>query len=189
MPPKCKFTRTEIVDAALKITRESGYSAVTARSVAATLCASPKVIFSSFASMDALQAEVLCAAENRYQQYLAQDIASGKFPPYKASGMAYIRFATEEKELFKLLFMRDRSAEAALRPTAEYEQILTIIEKNLCIHREAATAFHQLMWIYVHGIATMMATNYLTYDTDTVSALLTDAYEGQKMRYCRKDNA
>ncbi len=25
--------------------------------------------------------------------------------------MAYIRFATEEKELFKLLFMRDRSAE------------------------------------------------------------------------------
>ena len=42
-------------------------------------------------------------------------MAEGKYPPYKASGMAYIRFAKEEKELFKLLFMRDRSDRKSTR--------------------------------------------------------------------------
>ena len=40
-----------------------------------------------------------------YRQYIAEDMSSGEYPPYKASGMAYIRFADEERELFRLLFM------------------------------------------------------------------------------------
>ena len=38
-------------------------------------------------------------------------MSAGQYPPYKASGMAYIRFAREQRELFKLLFMRDRTNE------------------------------------------------------------------------------
>ena len=37
--------------------------------------------------------------------------AATNYPPYKAMGMGYIRFAAEERELFRLLFMRDRSGE------------------------------------------------------------------------------
>lgn len=51
------------------------------------------------------------AANNLYQNYLKEDMTSRKYSPYKASGMAYIRFAKKEKELFKLLFMRDRTHE------------------------------------------------------------------------------
>lgn len=35
---------------------------------------------------------------------------SGEYPPYKASGMAYIDFARREKHLFRLLFMRNPAA-------------------------------------------------------------------------------
>ena len=36
-------------------------------------------------------------------------MSTGKYLPYKANGMVYIRFAREEKELFKLLFMYDHN--------------------------------------------------------------------------------
>ena len=65
-----------------------------------------------------------------YQNYLKEDMASGKYPPYKASGMAYIRFAKEEKELFRLLFMRDRSHES-IEDKEENKPLIELIQQNL----------------------------------------------------------
>ena len=48
MPPKFKFTREEIIQAALDLTRESGIAAVTARGLGAKLGSSVKPIFSLF---------------------------------------------------------------------------------------------------------------------------------------------
>ena len=112
MPRNFMFTKEEIVQAALDLTRERGASAVTARALGQKLGSSSRPIFSYFSSMSEVQVAVLQAAQQLYQRYLAEDMAAGKYPPYKAGGMAYIRFAKEEKELFRLLFMRDRTQEA-----------------------------------------------------------------------------
>jgi len=48
MPPKNKFTRDEIIQAALGIVREDGLAGLTARSLAERLQSSPKVIFGQF---------------------------------------------------------------------------------------------------------------------------------------------
>lgn len=37
-----------------------------------------------------------------YHDFLKEDMAKGEYPSYRASGMSYIRFAKEERELFKL---------------------------------------------------------------------------------------
>lgn len=106
--------------------------------------------------MEEVQGEVILAANRLYQRYLEEDMAAGKYPPYKAGGMAYIRFAKEERELFRLLFMRDRSREA-VDTEAEREAlspILEIIRKNTGLSEEEAYLFHIEMWIYVHGIGT-----------------------------------
>lgn len=52
MPPKFKFTREEIIQAALDLTRESGIAAVTARGLGAKLGSSVKPIFSLFENME-----------------------------------------------------------------------------------------------------------------------------------------
>jgi len=104
MPPKFKFTREEIIQAALDLTRESGIAAVTARGLGAKLGSSVKPIFSLFENMEEVQNEVLKAAENLSQARIRETMESGQYPPYKASGIAYICFAREEKELFKLLY-------------------------------------------------------------------------------------
>ncbi len=126
------------------------------------------------------------AANELYQSYLQKDMAEGKYPPYKASGMAYIRFAKEEKELFKLLFMRDRSGERVGENKEEIRPLLKLIRQNLGLSEEDAYFFHLEMWIYVHGIATMLATSYLELDEEFISRVMTDGYEGMKARYGKR---
>lgn len=182
MPPKCRFTREEIIQAALDLTAEKGVGALTARGLAQRLGSSAKPIFGLFANMEEVQQEVVKAANLRYQEYLRQDMSAGRYPSYKASGMAYIRFAREQKELFKLLFMRDRTHEEKAAGD-ELEALLGLIQKNMGLSRDDAYRFHLEMWIYVHGIATMIATAYLEWDLDFISAALTDAYQGLRLRF------
>ena len=186
MPPKCRFTREEIIQAALDLTAEKGVGALTARGLAQRLGSSAKPIFGLFANMEEVQQEVVKAAKLRYQEYLRQDMSAGRYPPYKASGMAYIRFAREQKELFKLLFMRDRTHEEKAAGD-ELEALLGLIQKNMGLSRDDAYRFHLEMWIYVHGIATMIATAYLEWDMDFISAALTDAYQGLRLRFLPKE--
>ncbi len=186
MPRKFMFTKDEILNAALNLTREKGFSAVTARALGEQLGTSSRPVFSHFENMADVQKAVIAAANEVYHSYLEKDIASGKYPPYKASGMAYIRFAKEEKELFKLLFMRDRSQEEKEKQGGEEEQLIDLVCRQVRISRENAYMFHLEMWVYVHGIATMIATNYLDWDDDFASRALTDVYIGLKCRYENK---
>lgn len=186
MPPKCRFTREEIIQAALDLTAEKGVGALTARGLAQRLGSSAKPVFGLFVNMEEVQQEVMKAANLRYQEYLRQDMSAGRYPPYKASGMAYIRFAREQKELFKLLFMRDRTHEEKAAGD-ELEALLGLIQKNMGLSRDEAYRFHLEMWIYVHGIATMIATAYLEWDMDFISAALTDAYQGLRLRFLPKE--
>lgn len=183
MPPKIRITKSEIIDKAMDLVRKNGEGAINARSIASTLNCSTQPVFSNFATMDDLREAVKDAANALYQTYLQTDMAAGNYPPYKASGMAYVRFAREEKELFKLLFMRDRSKETITNERDSIRPLLEIIQRNLGISEDEAFFFHLEMWIYVHGIATMIATSYLNWDEGMISKLLSDAYTGMKYRY------
>lgn len=183
MPRNFMFTKEEIINAALDLTREKGFDSVTARAMGTKLGTSHRPVFSYFDSMEELKSAVLIAAEEIFQNYLKEDMASGKYPPYKASGMAYIRFAVEEKELFKLLFMRDRTNEDKTKQASEVEMLANLICKQVNISKERAMLFYLEMWTYVHGIATMIATNYYDWSEELCSKTLTDMYQGLKFKY------
>ena len=182
MPPKQRITREMILERSFAMFCREGMEAVNARSVAKALNCSTQPIFSNYQSMEELKKDALAYADRLYQSYLSADMGSGEFPPYKASGMAYIRFAKEEKELFRLLFMRDRTGET-LQEDRNIDGIMELIRQNTGMDEEHARLFHIEMWIYVHGIATMCATSYLDWDKDMISRMLTDAYEGMRLRY------
>jgi AcrR family transcriptional regulator len=183
MPPKCKFTKQEILAAALAITREEGPQGVTARRVGEKLQSSPKVIFSAFPSMEELQRGVRQEARRQYEGFLRESMATGDHPPYKASGMAYIRFAAQERELFKLIFMRDRTQETGDENQEGMAPLLDLIQENTGLSREEAYLFHLEMWVFVHGIAVTVATGYVNWDEAMVSRMLTDCYQGLRKEY------
>ncbi len=183
MPPKTIFTKEQIIEAGFSIVRTKGMDALTARSLAETLGCSTKPIFGLFANMQEVQQAVMAAANACYQNHIANAIASSQALPYKASGLAYIQFARQEQQLFQLLFMRDRSTEAMTEDRAEIRPLLALIQQNLGVDEDTAYRFHLEMWIYVHGFATMIATNYLPWDENFISTSLTDIYQGLCLRY------
>ena len=183
MPPKAKFTKQALIDAAIALIREDGIDALSARNLGTRLCCSSRPIFTLYKSMNELQHDVLIQAYAHYRAYIDKETASQQYPPYKASGMAYIRFAKEEKELFRLLYMRDRTDETIPESDDLENQMETMVQNNTGLSDLDAKLFHLEMWAYVHGIATMFATGFLNLDWELVSRMLTDSYRGLRKQY------
>ncbi len=186
MPRQFRFTKDEIIDASITIVREKGFKAISAREIGKALKSSSKPIFSLFENMEEVNNEIIKRAYTIYTQYIENAMKENKWPKYKASGMAYISFAKEEKELFKLLFMRDRTNEEVEK--LNFSPFTEILEKQLGITKEEAELFHLEMWICVHGIASMIATSFLDLDEETISNILSDNFLGLKNRFLEKKN-
>ena len=183
MPPRVKTTKEEIVNAAVELVRKNGAASLNARTIAAMMQISTQPVFWNFASMNALRIAVVEKADALCRDYIQKEVAQGEYPAYKASGMAYIRFAKEERELFKLLYMRDRSEEnfpESAEITGDMEEI---IRSNTGLHGDEMKMFHLEMWAYVHGIAVMFATGFLDLEWELVSRMLTDSYQGLRKQY------
>lgn len=183
MPPKAKFSREEIIQAALHIIKSSGAQALSARTLSAQLGSSASPIFTVFQNMEEVQQEVLKAARAVYQSCVQEDMEKGMYPPYKGIGMTYIRFAKEERELFRLLFMRDRSKEQESDGKAEMHDIIQLLSSETGLDYETAYRFQTEMVFYIHGIASMVATSYVVLNEEAISSFLTDGFEALKKQY------
>lgn len=104
MPPSVKFTKEEIVNAALQVVREKGAAALTTRQIAAVLGVSTRPIFTYFQNMQQVQEAVRQAAQALYHSYIKKGLE--QVHPFIGLGEQYIRFATQEPELYRLLFYR-----------------------------------------------------------------------------------
>ena len=96
MPPKIRFQKQQIVDAAMNIARTRGIDAVTAREVARELSVSVGPIFTWFETMEQLRVEVYERAKDCYRAYMEKGLAEPI--PFQGLGRQYIRFAKEEPE-------------------------------------------------------------------------------------------
>ena len=186
MAPRVKITRKDIIETALELVRVGGADAVNARSIASKLNCSTQPIFSNFESMEELEEEVGKAAYSLYQGFITRELESQSYPQYKAFGMAYVLFAIEERELFKLLFMRDRTGED-ISPSPDFEESVKIIMASNGVTREVANLMHLEMWICVHGIATMMVTSFFTLKLEEISDIISDMYQSVRSRHVGGD--
>lgn len=183
MPPKAKVTKYAIIQAALGLVRNEGEGALNARRLAAVLGCSTQPVFSNFATMDELRAAVIDAANSIYEGFLERESERTDVLPYKATGLGLIRFAADERELFKYIFMRDRSGEQIGDGREELRPITDMIRRQTGLGEDEAYLFHLEMWVFVHGIAVMIATGYLEWDEQSVSTMLTDVYQGLVCRF------
>lgn len=181
LPPKIQYTKEQIIDAAIEIVRREGLEAVNARSVAKKLGCSTQPVFREFENMAKLKEAILLRAFAMYERRINSSMAATSIK-YKASGIAYIKFAEEEPALFRLLFMRDRNGK-----TDEADKTLDEIIKQIMllmgISKEAAYEFHTQMWIYTHGIAVMAATNYIHFTEAQIDKYLREAFMAFKRRF------
>lgn len=177
MPPKAKFTKEEILSAALDIVRSKGIDALTARLLADALNSSPRPIFTVFAGMDEIVREVILKAKSLYAEYVRRGLTC--VPQFKGVGVQYILFAIEEPKLFQLLFMNERGSVPPLCEVLQliedsFEEILASITNAYGFDRNTALRLYYHMWIYSHGIATLCATKMCSFTAEDISRMLTE---------------
>ena len=171
MPPKVKFQRDEIVRAALNIARTKGLDAVTAREVAGELRVSVGPIFTWFETMEQLREEVCAQAMELYRAYIRRGLAGPI--PFLGVGQQYIRFAREEPELYKLLFLaRPGGAMEALRLSQDLarESLMRIYRMDA----ETADSYFRDLWLVVFSFATLIVTGDCPYTDGEMSAVLSE---------------
>lgn len=185
MPAKKQVSKEEIVKAAQDILRKDGLEAINARNLAKALKCSTQPIYLSFKGMEELKTAVLYSANEVYLQYIQKEMEKSEYPPYKASGMAYIRFAKEEKNLFKVLFMRERT-KLQMEDEKKYSNIwIQGISQKTGFDEETAYKLYMEMWFLGHGIAAMIVTSYFDPDWDVISQMLSDVYLGLVLKYSK----
>ena len=192
MPPKAKFTREEIIDAAFEIVRHEGFEALTARSLGAKLQSSPRPIFTVFNSMEEVMGEVMKKGRRLYESY--EDAGMSGENAFKGSGTGYIRFAQEEPKLFQLFFMREmkevpNTARVLQTIDGYYEKIVNAVEREYGFDRKTAERIYLHMWLYSHGIAVAIATKICTFTEEQISEMLTDVCAGLISKIKREQKA
>ncbi len=175
MPPKVKFQKEEIVDAALNVVRKKGIDAVTAREVAAELRVSPRPIFTWFDTMEKLKTEVYELAKGHYRKYIERGL--DEEIPFLGVWHQYIRFAREEPELYKLLFLTKPSAVSggateAMQFSRELARESLMRIYNMDAH--TADCYFRDLWLVAFSFATLIVTEDCPYTDEEIFAVGTE---------------
>lgn len=173
MPPKPKFTREELIQAALELAREGGLEAIVARNLGKKLDTAASTIFTHFNSVEDIRQAVVDVARELYNGYVEDGLKM--VPPMKGFGVQYIRFAMEESNLYAILFMNKRDDFKYVDfivDEGHYERVITAAEKDFALNRQQAEFLYHNMWAYAHGIAVMSATGVCKFSLEEISQML-----------------
>lgn len=181
MPPKPKFTKEEILDTAFRIVCENGMEALTARELGARLGSSARPIFTVFADMDDLKQAVRVKAKERFDAYMK--IAEAYTPAYKKRGMQWVKFASENPKLFRLLFMNSAQKAESFEEAVQImpfgmEDDIRIIMRDYHASREQAGHLFQQMWTYTYGLCVLCAARVCTFSDEEIALRLGEIFRG-----------
>lgn len=180
MPPKPKFTKDEIVQAALEVVSQKGVEALTAKELGDALGSSARPIFTVFRSMKEVQDEVRAAAMRRFERFAAQTLPD--MPLFKQVGMQMVLFGAKEPKLYQLLFMQENHNAAsfddvfgALGPTAE-TCIQSLRNAHGLTEAESRLLF-ETVWIYTFGIGALCATGTCRFSEQRLGEMLSTEFQ------------
>lgn len=173
MAPKNKFTKKEMVEAALRVVRAKGIDGLTAKAIADELGTSTQPIFTGFGSMDGIKAEVYAAAVSVYDRYANTGLREKI--PFLGVGKQYIRFVREEPELYRLLFLTRTQKYSTMKSMQHLQELVrpTLMEIYHITAEEADLYFCDL-WFVVHSLSTLIVTGECNYSDQEIDKILTE---------------
>lgn len=177
MARKETITKKEILNAAFQMARQEGISQVSARTLAAKAGCSTQPIFRLYKNMEELGSEVYGRAIDFFGEYY-ENFPKMHNTPFVDLGLAYIRFAQEEQQLFKLLFVSENRHGKSLYDLLNGDKGTVVKEINnakLFGCKDPSGMFMR-MWIFIHGAACMSLTDDYDLPEEETVKLLEEFY-------------
>ena len=184
MPPKPKFSKEEIADAALKIVEENGIDALTSRELGKKLGSSSRPIFTVFRDMDELNGAVRQKAEDVLNSYLAK--AENYNPLYKQVIIETIRFAVDHPNLFHLVFLTENRNDINFEElTIVYKDVIDryygILKNDYRLSDAGVRMIYKHSCVYVYGIGSMCAFRVCTFTDEQLNDTLGEVFNAMLM--------
>ena len=180
MPAKVKATKEMIINAAFEVAREIGAENINARTVSEKLHCSTQPIMYHFATIDELKRAVYKKADEFHSQYL-MNITGNQDGAMLGIGLNYIRFAIEERHLFRFLFQSNFFNGNALLDLIDAQELIPVLsamQEASGMGNEQTKKVFLSVFLFAHGYASIIANNSLKYDEEIINSHLNRAYRG-----------
>ena len=179
MPPKEKVSKAMIEGTAFEMTREYGFSAVTARKLAEKLGCSTQPIFRAYENMDELRTDLFYMSADFFLEHILRK--SRRSPAYMGLALSYIEFARCEKNLFELIASVDDFGTQTVTEFLKSDEGSQILSKIAADGKASAAKKQDLFtmfWMFVHGMASLIAGERVKISDKEIKSYITRAYEG-----------
>ncbi|MBO4375949.1 MAG: TetR/AcrR family transcriptional regulator [Lachnospiraceae bacterium] len=179
MARKESITINDILNTGFAMAEEEGIRNVTARKVAAKAGCSTQPIFRLYKNMEELWGAVYGKAATYFEEFY-KGFAKKSNTPFVDLGMAYISFAMEHKNLFRLLFVEDLGVGKTLYEVLNGTggNVIGEINKAKSLGCAKPQDMFMRMWIFIHGAACMSLKGDYDLSLEETGKLLEEAYKG-----------
>ena len=153
MPPQHRFSKPEIVSAGFDLVQRKGWRAFTARSLADTLGASARPIYSHFSSLTQLEDEIVKRAVDLLHEYMTRATTGDAWIDH---GIGYAMFAHEERHLFMGLNDGRHIQAFKTHGDAIWERVTRSLAGYPLFQGLSRAQVEQIQvtrWLYAHGLA------------------------------------
>lgn len=158
MPPKVNFTKEKVLQQAFEIVCKEGLDKLSARKIAQHLHCSTRPVYTAFQSMKELREAVIQKAIEYALSYFLQDIEDVE-SPFLSLGLRYFRFAQEEKELFKLLYLEGKIGITFEKMAEYFFPLLDRMKQDPRLQGLSDASLKRIginSWIYTHGLIALI---------------------------------
>lgn len=179
MPTTIRITKEMILNAAFYITRNEGIEKLSNREIAKKMNCSIRPIYYQFKNSEELYKALYNKINSYFYDFIMKNIADD-IPHYKQIGINYIKFAQEETNLFKVLFMSpSRNLPNTFVETDKtgFAGVVAAIKLSTHLSDKDIKSFHTKMWIFVHGIATLTVSRSFKFTDEQIKDLLSQEFQ------------
>ena len=179
MPPKPKFTREEIAEAALNIVSRQGLEALTARELGKELGSSARPIFTVFKNMGELLEAVRTAARRRFESFAEK--TAPNMPIFKRAGMQMVLFGMQEPKLYQMLYLQEEGEASGFdgvfgRLGTTAQMCVDAICRDYGMGETRARRLFENVWIYTLGVGALCATRACRFSEEELSDMLSTEF-------------
>lgn len=177
MSKTSQYTKEEITATALELVRVHGHESLTARALSKAVGCSTSPLFTVFRNIDAIRDSVRIAAAREFEEYVSDAI--NYEPPFKEYGLRLIRYAMNEPNLFRLIFLTDSPVKESVNPFAL--ECMEEVKQQFGLKDEQRDMLLQQVWIYACGMAMLILSGAEKYSEEEISGMLSRQFASTMM--------